>query len=202
MPKAMVLTELQQDLLTELFNLGVGQAAASLSVMVKQEIKLSVPHVEFLTISDLAQKLGLESLVCSVSQVMTGPFSAQSMLLFPEENSLEIVRQLLGRDLPEDTIIGLQQEAFSEIGNIVLNACIGSFSKALNTEFSVDLPMFEMAKPVDLLNVAENERDIALFLRIDLMLSESNITGYLAFLMGALSLEQLKKSLDNVLLNL
>jgi len=196
------LTELELDLLTEMFNLGVGKAAASLSTMVKQEIALSVPNIEFLSIAELAQKLGANNTVCSVSQTMSGPFAAQSMLLFPENNSLEIVRQLLGNDLPEETIVELQQEAFSEIGNIVLNACIGSFAEGLNAEFKMDLPKYELSKPVDLLNVSTNKNDTALFIRIDLTLSTSEITGYIAFLMGTLSLEQLKDVLSKILKNL
>jgi len=202
MDNTLSLTELELDMLTEVFNLGVGNAAASLSTMVKQEIGLSVPHIEFLSVEKLAYKLGSDNTICSVSQILTGPFTAQSMLLFPEDNSFEIVRQLLGEDLPDDTVEDLQQEAFSEIGNIVLNACIGSFAKALNCEFKVDLPIFEISKPLDLLNAAKNKNDTALFIRINLTLSSSDITGYMAFLMGALSLEQLKEVLDKMLANL
>ncbi len=202
MNSALSLTELELDMLTEMFNLGVGNAAASLSEMVKQEISLSVPQIEFLSVEKLAYKLGSDNTICSVSQTLTGPFAAQSMLLFPEDNSFEIVRQLLGEDLPDDTVADLQQEAFSEIGNIVLNACIGSFAKALDSEFKVDLPIFEIAKPLDLLNTAKNKNDTALFIRINLTLSSSDITGYMAFLMGTLSLDQLKDALDTMLANL
>jgi len=199
MGKIITLTELELDMLTEMFNLGVGKAASSLSTMVKQEIKLSVPKIEFLSVVELADELGSDSTICSVSQRLSGPFSAQSMLLFPEENSLNIVRQLLGEDLPDETVEELQQEAFSEIGNVVLNACIGSFADALGAEFKIDLPLFEMSKPLDLLNVADNKNETALFLRIDLTLSTSNITGYMAFLMGTLSLDQLKEVLKTML---
>jgi len=199
MPDSIELSELEQDLLTELFNLGVGNAAASLSTMVKQEIKLSVPKIEFISIQQLANELGNEKTICSVTQVVSGPFTAQSMLLFPEENSLEIVRKLMGEDLPDDTIIELQKEAFSEIGNIVLNACIGSFSNALNEEFKLDLPVFELARSNELLKISENTNETALFIRIELTLSSSKVTGYMAFLMGTLSLEQLKKILDKML---
>jgi len=193
------LSELEEDLLTELFNLGVGNAAASLSTMVKQEIKLSVPEIEFLTITELANKLGGDKTLCSVSQIVSGPFNAQSMLLFPEENSIDIVRKLLGEELPEETVTELQNEAFSEIGNIVLNACIGSFSAALDEEFKLDLPVFELAKPSDLFNLSKNRNETALFIRINLTLSASEITGYMAFLMGTLSLEQLKDVLAKML---
>jgi len=199
MSKMIKLTELELDMLTEMFNLGVGNAASSLSTMVKQEIKLSVPKIEFISITELADELGADSTICSVSQRLSGPFSAQSMLLFPEENSLNIVRQLLGEDLPDETVEELQQEAFSEIGNVVLNACIGSFADALGAEFKIDLPLFELSKPLDLLNIADNKNETALFLRIDLTLSTSNITGYMAFLMGTLSLDQLKEVLKTML---
>lgn len=202
MPHAIEITEMEQDLLTELFNIGVGNAAASLSTMVKQEIQLSVPQIEFLSIKELAKILGSEKSLCSVSQHMSGPFSAQSMLLFPEDNSLEIVRQLLGSELPEDSILELQKEAFSEIGNIVLNACIGSLSNAIDQEFSVDLPIFELGRPGDILKTSQNTDDNALFIRIDLTLSSSKITGYMAFLMGTLSLEQLKSVLGQMISNL
>jgi len=202
MNKIISLSELELDLLTEMFNLGVGKAASSLSSMVKQEIKLSVPMIEFLSVNQLAVKLGSDTTICSVSQMLSGPFSAQSMLLFPEQNSLEIVRQMLGKDLPEETISELQQEAFSEIGNIVLNACIGSFAEAIDGEFIINLPVFEMSKPLDLLSISDNKSETALFIRIDLTLSTSEITGYMAFLMGTLSLEQLKDVLTQMLSNL
>jgi chemotaxis protein CheC len=43
------LTELQCDAITELLNIGMGLAARSLSEMVREEIKLTVPRVELLT---------------------------------------------------------------------------------------------------------------------------------------------------------
>lgn len=193
------LSELEQDLLGELFNIGVGNAAASLSQMVQQEVKLSVPEVEFVTVSELANHLGKNQSICSVAQYMDGPFKARSMLLFPEESSIEVVRKMLGSHLTDEAVADLQQEALSEIGNIVLNACIGSFAQAINAEFKVDLPQFELSKPSELLNVSGNSNDIILFIRIDLTLSESEITGYLAFLLGSLSLEQLHKILQTML---
>lgn len=202
MPSENLLSELELDLLTEMFNLGVGKAAASLSSMVKQEIELSVPHIEFITVKELSEKLGTTSTICSVSQFLSGPFSAKSMLLFPEENSLNIVRRLLGDELPDEMLEELQQEAFSEIGNIVLNACIGAFAEALNQEFRIDLPIYQLSKPPELLNISKNRNNTALFIRIDLKLSASDITGYMAFLMGTMSLTELKDVLRKMLENL
>ena len=179
------LTELETDYLSEIFNIGVGNAASSLSQMVKQEIKLSVPELSFLSSTELIELLGSKNLLSSVSQKMDGPFSAQSMLLFPDADSLEIVRKLLGEHLSDEGIAELQNEAMSEIGNIVLNACIGSLSQSFDMTFQIDLPEFNRATPDDILKSKHLDREsLILFIRIELTLSESKITGYLAFLLG------------------
>ena len=48
-----MLNELQKDLLAELVNVYVGQAASMLSEMVSQKIVLSIPEVELIAISDV-----------------------------------------------------------------------------------------------------------------------------------------------------
>jgi len=199
---APMLTELEQDLIGELFNLGVGQAAASLSEMVQQEVKLSVPSVEFISVAELSDHLGENQTICSVSQIMEGPFSGRSLLLFPEDAGIEVVRRMLGAHLSDDDITNLQQEALSEVGNVVLNACIGSFAQAVNQEFKIGLPEYALSKPKDLLTETGDEKEIVMFLKISLTLSESEITGYLAFLLGTISLQHLHLMLSEMVENL
>ncbi|MCW9046674.1 MAG: hypothetical protein OQK46_01240 [Gammaproteobacteria bacterium] len=199
MTKAIELTGPELDMLTEIFNLGVTNAASSLSTMLKQKTTFSVSHIEFTSVAEFANELGSENTICSVSEMLSGSFSAQSMLLFSEKNSLEIVRHLIGQSLPEETVEELQQEAFSEIGNIILNACIGSFAESLNSEFEIGFAIFELSNPLDLLNVSENTNYTALFMRINLLLSSDEITGYMAFLMGPKSLQQLKEVISQLL---
>lgn len=198
------LSELEEDLLNEIFNLGVGNAASALSQMVKQEIKLSIPEISFLNADELSTLLGIDKLLSSVSQKISGPFNAQSVILFPDSDSLEIVRKLLGDNITDESIAELQNEAMSEIGNVVLNACIGSISESFGSSFNIDLPEFERSTPPELMQKKQmNEESLILFIRIELTLSESKITGYLAFLMGVESLtllhKILKKTLDELL---
>lgn len=198
-----VLSELEIDFLNEIFNLGVGNAASSLSQMVKQEIKLSVPELNFLSIDKLAEILGRDSILSSVSQKVEGPFSAQSIVIFPDADSLEIVRRLLGENISDEGLAELQNEAMSEIGNIVLNACIGSLSQSLSSNFDIDLPEFERSTPEELIQYRQlDDESLILFIRIELTLSESKITGYLAFLMGVESFSKLHEILKIALKDL
>lgn len=200
MVKKIVLTDLEADFLAELFNIGVGRAADSLSRMVDQEVKLSVPSVEFRSVHEMADYLGGDNIICSVSQLMTGEFDARSMLLFPEKNSMEVVRLLMGSDLSDELVAEMQEEALNEIGNIVLNACIGAIAASLGKQFDVGLPTFEAGKPLNLLTSAVASKDDGvLLIRINMELSESSIKGYMAFLLGPALQENLRKSLQIML---
>jgi chemotaxis protein CheC len=194
------LNELETDLLTELFNIGVGKAADSLSRMVNQAVKLSVPTVEIKSITAMADYLGGNTEICSVSQEMRGCFDALSMLMFHEKNSMELVRQLMGSDLPDEMVIEMQEEALSEIGNIVLNACIGAIAFSLEHEFEVDLPLFQQGEPLHLLTLHSSSNDSSvLLIRIHMQLTDCAVEGYLAFLLGPTSQENLHHSLEFML---
>lgn len=197
MSKTNLLTELEQDYLVELFNIGIGKAADSLSQIVNQEIILSVPTVEYITIDDLNKKMVEHQDICSVSQSVQGTFSANSMLLFPEESSLEIVKKMLGEGYSNETIAELHQEGFTEIGNIVLNACIGSLGQSFQEEFKVGLPSYQIGSISKVLQTQEQEN--ILFIRINLMLSESKVHGYLVFLLESLSFLQFKNMLNKMI---
>ncbi|MCP3688498.1 MAG: chemotaxis protein CheC [Gammaproteobacteria bacterium] len=200
MDEAFNLDELESDLLAELFNIGVGKAADSLSRMVNQEVRLSVPLVEFKAITDMVDYLGRDSVICSVSQNMRGSFDARSMLMFQKDSSLEVVRQLMGDHLSDELVADMQEEALSEIGNIVLNACIGSIAHTLDNKFAVDLPEFDQGKPMDLLSsVNATDDEGVLLIRIHMDLSECAVRGYLVFLLGQASQGNLLKALRDML---
>lgn len=195
-----ILSELEEDLLGELFNVGVGRAANSLSQMVNQEVSLSVPEVKFVTLDDLAEHIGSEQKICGIGQEVSGSFDAHSLLLFPESSSMEVVRQMLGEELSDEIVAEMQQEAMNEIGNIVLNACIGSISNAMGSELNVKLPHFYLDTTANILNTSvEGASDIVLFITIDMTLKKSEVVGYMAFLLGPMSLIKLQQQLKSML---
>ena len=83
---SVALDELELDALSELVNIGVSRAAASLRTMIGQEILLSVPSVQVVTRSQAAQIIGdrdRENLV-AVHQAFDGDISGRALLIFPE----------------------------------------------------------------------------------------------------------------------
>jgi chemotaxis protein CheC len=195
-----LLNELELDLLTELFNIGVGRAAGSLSQIVHQPIKVSVPIVEMITRQEMINSIGAEQAIVAVSQEISGPFDMNSTLIFPVQNSLEIVKLMLDTELTDEMAAELQQEAFSEIGNIFLNACIGIIANTLGTTLDINLPIFENSTAEEILEAAHhNEKDFMLSIQLNLHLQESSIDGYLMFVLNEVSFGHLHRCLNELL---
>ena len=193
------LSENQLDALVEIFNISIGRAAAALSSMVSEEINLSVPSLQFLQASEAGRYLGLDSRrIFGVIQEFDGPFNTEAILMFPEDRSLEIVRMMLGESYSVDELSDLEQEAMAEIGNILLNACIGSIANLTHAHFSSTLPEVRLGLGVDLLRVKErNAGDTVLLVYIDFIIAARTIQGYMAFLMDVPSINGLIDSVDH-----
>lgn len=198
------LKELEQDALTEIFNIGVGMAADVLSQMVGERVKLSVPVVE-LTNQQQAKNYYLEReqrQLCSIRQTFSGEVTTDAILMFPEENSLELVRLMVGGDLPLEQLTEMEQDAMAEIGNIILNAVISSISSTLGLTFEGSLPDVSVVTTENIFShrtgaiQVSDEQAPVLALTIDFELSTRQVSGYLAFLLDIPSSEKLISRLD------
>jgi len=194
-----LLSATEQDLLTELFNLGIGRAAQSLSILARQAVETTVPKVKLELTDQFCQKLRTTPMYCSVSQEVRGPFNANSMLFFPVEGSYEIVHLMLNQDFSQETLTALHEDAITEIGNIIINTCIGTIANYLQTSFEVDLPQVMSGNIDKLLYERNRHHDIIVNVSIDLTLKESDVHGFLLFIFGPLSLTKLKGTLHQTL---
>ena len=98
----MTLSELEQDALTEIFNIGVGLAADALYQMTGEHVPLSVPVVE-LTSQQEAKRHFLareQRPLCAIRQTYQGAFTTEAVLMFPDEGREHLVRMMVGDDFP------------------------------------------------------------------------------------------------------
>lgn len=199
------LNELQQDALIEAFNVGIGQAAASLSAIVRETVRLSVLSVQFVQFLEACRQLnsGGEARICAVSQEFTGSFSATGLLIFPERQSLEVVRLMLNESLSLQELTDLEQDAMSEIGNILLNACTSAVASLFSSHLTSSLPTYSLGTPEDVLQPhAHAQDDVVMLLHIDLILEERQLSGIIAFMLNGLALDQLVSQVDHYLASL
>lgn len=195
------LNELQLDALGEIFNIGVGRAAASLSQIVNDTVLLTAPSVLILPRERATEMLaGTEQRMFStVSQTFSGPFEADAMLVFLEANALEIVRLMVGPHMSIEELAQYEQEAMCEIGNIILNACMSSLADLLRVSFHSTLPRHRFGSTESLPMLEGDEEHMILLLQVDMIISQQRIEGNILFLLSIASLTSLVGALDNYL---
>jgi chemotaxis protein CheC len=195
------LSALELDALTELVNIGVSRAAASLREMVGEEVILSVPKVE-LVVRARAIQILCESearKLVAVHQTFEGDINGRALLIFPETKSLEIVRAVAGADLSLEDVIDLEQEALAETGNIILNGCLATIANLLERSLKMSLPEVLRGEAAHFFNLPPPPHggDLVLFVYINFAVQQRDIRGYIAMLMDMPSLQALKVLLDD-----
>ncbi|WP_342119350.1 chemotaxis protein CheC [Pseudoduganella sp. OTU4001] len=191
------LTDLEHDALVELFNIGIGQAALAMSEIVNETVTMSVPAISFLTRAAAAKLLASRSTgngrLCGISQHYSGAFETEAILMFPEEKSQEIVRLMVGESMPLAELSAMEQEAMSEIGNILLNSCVGSLANLLGRELNGSLPDYHVGYSEEILVQAGSGETAVLMLHIEFTIERQHITGDVAFIMDMTALQDLKQ---------
>lgn len=196
------INELQLDCLGELFNVGVGQAAASLSLIVNDEVKLSAPSISFVRPSEVGGILrGAEfDKLSLVTQDFSGPFDSKGMLIFPERNALVIVTKMLGDTISPEDLSEYEQETMCEVGNIILNACISSLANSFEGEFTGGLPLHQFSDSKSIVLFDDGEADgMVMVLTMTLTICQESIEGNILFLMSVTSMQALLDCVDGYL---
>ena len=188
------LGEFEQDALTEIFNIGVGLAANALYELTGEHVPLSVPQVALISYAHVRQHYAdRDHSVVAVRQTYTGMFATEAVLVFPQENSLALVRMMVGPELAHDQLAELSPDALSELGNIVLNAVMSALADALDLRLEGSLPTFSAVLAGTLFEDPEPksiglpEAPQVLALMIDFQLGAQHVPGDLAFSLNAAS---------------
>ncbi|NQZ80359.1 MAG: chemotaxis protein CheC [Colwellia sp.] len=197
------LSELEIDALTEIFNIGVGRAADSLNKMVSKTVELTIPIVEILPNNEAKIKLDFSEnfTISAVTQKFVGDFNGQAFLMFGQESGLNLVRILLGRDIPIEVLSDLEEDSLVEIGNLILNACFGTVINFLKSTIEIEMPEFVQGSIDDIFTDA-NENDWSLYIKVKFSLPNENIEGHISFLMDIKSLVIFQESVRQLVHNL
>ena len=198
------LSELERDALTEIVNIGVSRAAASLRSMIGRQVLLSVPSIEVVGSREAAALISEREAgeLVAVRQDFAGAFSGRALLVFPQANSLELARAVIGDAATDAEAAGMVEEALAETGNIILNNCLGSMANMLRQSLSMTLPRVFPDRGHALCSLAADEMQdsmqeapdsgTVLFLYINFSVLGRDIRGYIAMLLDMPSLAALK----------
>jgi chemotaxis protein CheC len=197
------LTDLERDALGELANIAMARASNSLRQMVEHQVLLSVPSVEIVS-QEAAAKLVAKPdnpKLVAIRQDFSGPFSGRALLIFPEANSLELVRLVVGRRLSISDIIDLEDEALAETGNIILNSWVATIANLLKHGLKMSLPVVIRCDGQLIFQGVDDKTSFVLFLHIKFEIANKEVHGYVALLMDIPSLDQFRLLLGDFIRN-
>jgi len=196
-----ILSDENCDTLNELFNIGMGRAAKSLSEMVNEEVLLSVPSLQALSYQG-ALKLfdGIaDEPINAVEQYFDGQFNGNAMLFYTQRSSQELVRRIIGDLAPNENFGEMEQEALKEVSNIILNACFGCLAEVLNCELQSGVPSIANG---DVSSIFRKQRDnlgetpLVLSLSMTFSLPNKSIEGQVSLIMTSESIKKLVRELE------
>jgi chemotaxis protein CheC len=199
----MDLTPEQKDTLVELINIAFGRAAASLSTLTGQRVILDVPRVVIRPIEELGEALGelTRGDVATVHQMFSGPVAGDALLLLQYDQAVSLCDLLLEERPALPKLDASDREVLTEVGNILLSACLGTFGNLLRVHISFSVPRLNLEELNEMLNtlvIDTQELRYALIIYTDFRLRREAVGGYLVIVLGVASLQRLVESAEGM----
>ncbi len=137
--------DIQFDVLTEIGNIGAGNATTALSQLIDTKVDMNVPKVEMLTFTEFSELVGgAENLVAGILLSLEGDVDGMMMFVVESKAAHMLVNQLMGLGSPSDVnnkdFSDIEESALKEIGNIIAGAYLSSISSLTNMLITSSVP--------------------------------------------------------------
>lgn len=197
----MPLTDKQTDALQELINIAFARTAASLSGLSGHRVWLDVPAIHMCPIDELPGSVSnlVPGEVATVHQIFTGPVNGDALLLLNYDGAVTLTDLLSESRSRNRRLDESAREAVTEIGNILLNACLGTFGNVLKVQVSFAMPRLHMESLDQLLrsiSIGSEELRFAVVVSTAFHVRESAVSGYLVIVLGVSSLDNLIRAIE------
>ena len=197
----MILTDKQSDALSELINIAFARTAASLSELSGHRVLLNAPGVAVLSIDELpvALRTFIPDEVVSVHQIFNGPVAGDALLILNHEGAIHLTDLLCEYQTPSMKLDSSAAEALTEIGNILLNACLGVFGNLLHVQVTFAMPRLHLEtldQLVRSITIGSEELRYAVVVSTAFHIKEDAVSGYMAIVLGVSSLDRLLRAIE------
>jgi chemotaxis protein CheC len=197
----MILSERQNDALTELINIAFARTAAALSELTGHRVTLNPPEVAVHPTPDLPDVLArfLPGDAASIHQVFVGPVSGDAFLLLNYDGAIRLTNLLTEDHSASNSMDESAREVLTEVGNILLNACLGMFGNLLQVRFSFSVPRLHLETVDELLHSLTANKEAlhyALVISTAFNVRDSAVSGYLVIVLTVASLDRLMQEVE------
>ena len=198
----MILTDRQTDALGEFINIAFSRTASSLSEITGHRVLLDVPNVEVYPIEHVAANLAkfLPGDVASIHQPFDGAIAGDAFLILNYDGAVRLTDLLTDGHSPAAQLDESAREVLTEVGNILLNACLGMFGNVLKVRVEFSVPNLHLESLDGLIDTIRKEGDglqYAIIVYTSFRIRESAVQGYLVLVLSIVSLNRLVSEIEN-----
>jgi chemotaxis protein CheC len=197
----MELNSAQRDALVELLNIGFGRAASALSQLTGQRVLLEVPQISVQPVEllDTALRPLLADEVASVHQIFSGNVAGDALLVL-DYTAAGMLKELLTDEAPLPLQLDASaREVLTEVGNILLNACLGTFGNILQVQVSFSVPQLSLESlqaVVQSLLVNREGVRYSMIVHAGFRLRDTEVKGYIVIVLSVASLDRLLRAVE------
>jgi chemotaxis protein CheC len=135
----------------------------------------------------------------SIHQVFAGPVAGDALLLLNQDGARELTNLLVDEQNPGTYLDESSREVLTEVGNILLNACLGMFGNLLNVHVSFSVPRLHLDtldQLVASLLTDGDDRRYSLVVSTAFKVRDSAVSGFLVMALNVASVDRLLHEVD------
>jgi chemotaxis protein CheC len=195
------LTEQQTDALAELINIAFARTGAALSELTGHRVLLNPPEVAVYRSEELRGALAkfVPGDIASIHQVFAGPVAGDALLLLNYAGAVQLTDLLMDEEQSSVFLDESAREVLTEVGNILLNACLGMFGNLLNVRVTFSVPRLHLETLDELIDSTtsdKTEMHYALVVYTAFQIRDSSVKGFLVIVLSVASLDRLIQEVD------
>jgi chemotaxis protein CheC len=137
--------------------------------------------------------------VASIHQVFAGPVAGDALLLLNYEGAVQLTDLLTDGHNPSAFLDESAREVLTEVGNILLNACLGMFGNLLNVHVTFSVPRLHLETLDQLIESITTDKTVmhyALVIYTAFQIRDSSVKGFLVIVLSVASLDRLIQEVD------
>ena len=192
------LSALQLDALKEVSNIGAGNAATALSIMMGKKVDMTVPAVNVVRLDDIVEENGECEVAGTVVRVL-GDIEGNMLLVFEKETAENVIERLVGSKQSPKSEMG--SSVLCEITNIISASYMNSIAQLTNLIIlpSVPATSYDMLGAILTTTFIESNQYDEYILDIETVFldndTDENIGGHFYYIPMPGSLEKILKSI-------
>lgn len=132
------LTPMQLDALSEVSNIGAGNAATALSQLLNKKVDMTVPSIKIVPFESVFSQINEEDVVVGIIVRVLGDTPGNILFMFKKETALSIVESLVGGKT--DSIDEMGNSVLCEVGNIISSSYMNAISRFTNLVIMPSVP--------------------------------------------------------------